>query len=219
MRETTEARALPLAGLPCIAFDTETTGLDAWDGHCVVQIAWVSFELGSKELPAITSCLVDPHRPVPTQASDVHGWTDARLDDARRAGQLQEMRDVLPVFLAACRGRFVLAYNLRFDAQMLLAAMGRPRPAPDWQPFGLDPMLWARRLLRAPNFRLGTVAAECGVDLTAWHDAGADTCAAALVASSLLPLLESEGIKTLGGAVDLQQTMAREAERSYRRRR
>lgn len=214
-----DLRRLPLAGLRCTAFDTETTGLDAWDGHRIVQIAWVTYELGSKELPQVTSYMIDPHRPVPTQASDVHGWTDARLDELRQAGHLREAVDVLPEFFAACRGGITLAYNLRFDAQMILAAIGRPRPAVDWHPAGLDPMLWARRLLRVDNYRLGTVAAHCGVDLFGWHDAGADTAAAALVGSALLPLLESEGITSVGDALDLQRAMAKEAERSYRRRR
>src|SRR5436190_1058483 len=66
-----------LARRSLVAVDLETTGFVAAEGHAVIEIACVVIEDGT--LTSEWSTLVQPLRPVPSAARDVHGIDDAML--------------------------------------------------------------------------------------------------------------------------------------------
>jgi DNA polymerase-3 subunit epsilon/CBS domain-containing protein len=68
--------AAPLLALDAVAFDTETTGLDARVAH-VVQIGALRLRKGVIVEAEQFERLVNPGRPIPPIATGVHGITDA----------------------------------------------------------------------------------------------------------------------------------------------
>jgi DNA polymerase-3 subunit epsilon len=212
----------PLDSVPLVVFDTETTGLDPWDeGHRVVSLAMVHATLDGAETRDVLSAVVDPERSVPAAAAAVHGFTDAWLAEQRAKGELPRWAEIQPRVAAGMRGRLPMAYNLRFDAQMLRAALGRPRPPADYTPPGLDPRLWAAALWPGERQRLDDVCRRLGVELHDWHNALADTHAALAAARAMLPLLRAAGhpMDTVGDAYALQRRFAAEVEAAYTNRR
>jgi DNA polymerase III subunit epsilon len=107
-------RALPETVF--VAFDTETTGLDAKAGR-VVEIGAVKFTkdclLGTFEE------LMDPGMPMPKEASDINGITDAML-----AGH-DGAELVMPRFLAFAEGSVLVAHNAPFDIGFKNEELGR----------------------------------------------------------------------------------------------
>ncbi len=162
--------------LPIVAIDTETTGRD----HAVdrvVEVACVRWERG--EVTLRKSWLVNPGRPIPKEASDVHGISDDDVKDA------PPFAAIVPELLEALSGAIPLAYNAEFDRKQLMAELGRiaalqaPPPAFQKNVEWIDPLVWARELQKLEKSRaLGDVAARLGVELTQAHRATADAEAA-----------------------------------------
>lgn len=165
-----------VADLPLVAIDTETTGRDpALDR--VVEVACVRYERG--EITLRKSWLVNPGRPIPKEAFDVHGISDEAVQDA------PAFAAILPELLEAMAGAIPLAYNAEFDRKMLTSELGRlpapasPPPAFQKQVEWIDPLVWARELQKTEKSRaLGEVAARLGIELTNAHRATDDSEAA-----------------------------------------
>ena len=162
--------------LPLVAIDTETTGRDPSTDR-VVEVACVRWERG--EIVLRKSWLVNPGRPIPKEAFDVHGISDEAVADA------PPFAGILPELLEALSGAIPLAYNAEFDRKQLMAEMGRlPMPASlppafqknvDW----IDPLVWARELQKLEKSRaLGEVAARLGIEISQAHRATDDAEAA-----------------------------------------
>jgi DNA polymerase III subunit epsilon len=100
-----------------VVVDTETTGTSRSDDQ-IIEVGLVRFEYGEAtgEVSRITdvySGLEDPGRPIPPEATAIHGITDAmvagqRLDDGRIAALLNG-------------ASFVIAHNAAFDRPFLEA--------------------------------------------------------------------------------------------------
>jgi DNA polymerase-3 subunit epsilon len=106
-----------------VLLDTETTGLDPALGHRVVEIA--AIELGN-DLPTgkFFHRLLDPERPVPAEATAIHGFTDADLKGKPR------FSEVVQDLLAFLGSDPIIAHNAPFDFAFLdaeLAICGLPR--------------------------------------------------------------------------------------------
>ena len=86
--------------------DTETTGLDGYAE--IVQVAVVD-----RASDVLLDSLVKPTRPVPAEATAVHGISDGDLLDAHTLIQIdQQLKTTL-------EGRFVAVYNADFDFRVL----------------------------------------------------------------------------------------------------
>jgi DNA polymerase-3 subunit epsilon len=162
--------------LPIVAIDTETTGTDPSSDR-VVEVACVRFERG--EVVSRKSWLVNPGRPIPKEAFDVHGISDEAVKDA------PDFAGVLPELLEALHGAIPLAYNAEFDRKMLMSELGRlshpasPPPAFQKNAEWIDPLVWARELHKLEKSRaLGDVAQRLGIELTNAHRATDDAEAA-----------------------------------------
>src|SRR5262245_2425162 len=105
-----------LDDLPIVAIDTETTGRDSSVDR-IVEIACVIWQRG--EVIARHSWLVDPERPIPQEAFDVHGIGD---DDVRGKPTFAA---VAAEVMAALGSAVPLAYNAEFDRTILLAELAR----------------------------------------------------------------------------------------------
>jgi DNA polymerase-3 subunit epsilon len=101
-----------------VLLDTETTGLDPALGHRVIEIAAIEL---NNDLPSgeFFHRLVDPGRPVPAEATAIHGFGDADL-----AGQ-PRFAEVAPGFLAFLGEAPIIAHNAPFDFAFLDAELLR----------------------------------------------------------------------------------------------
>jgi DNA polymerase-3 subunit epsilon len=165
-----------VADLPIVAIDTETTGRDPSTDR-VVEVACVRWERG--EIVMRKSWLVNPGRPIPKEAFDVHGISDEAVKDA------PAFEAILPELLEALAGAIPLAYNAEFDRKQLMSELGRvaaptsPPPAFQKSAEWLDPLVWARELQKLEKSRaLTEVAARLGIELTQAHRATNDAEAA-----------------------------------------
>lgn len=194
-----------VADLPIVAIDTETTGRDPASDR-VVEVACVRWERG--QITLRKSWLVNPGRPIPKEAFDVHGISDDAVKDA------PAFAAIVPELLEAMTGAIPLAYNAEFDRKMLTSELARlaasPTPPPAFQKNveWVDPLVWARELQKLEKSRaLGEVAARLGIELNQAHRATDDAEAALNVfikfqADTRLP-------KTYGAFLNEQRRLGR----------
>lgn len=207
----------PWLDLPLAVIDFETTGRDA-DHDRVIEVGIVGFDRG--EVSFREGLLVDPERPIPKEAMEVHGITDDEVAGAPK------FHEALPRILELLEGRLPIAYNAGFDRGFLHAearrALGRlPEgvPAFDEAVVWIDPLVWAREILEdvmKAKKRLGEVAAFLNVPLENAHRAIGDAEATGHVLMRLAPKMPS----TYSELIRLQQrfgAMQDQAMRRFRR--
>jgi DNA polymerase-3 subunit epsilon len=163
--------------LPIVSIDTETTGRNV-DTDRIVEVACVFWRGG--EIAGEKSWLVNPMRPIPQEAFDVHGISDDLVRDQPEFGA------VASEILAAFGDCVPLAYNAEFDRRFVFAEMelagklGGDLPPPvrrktEW----IDPLVWAREIHAHERSRsLGDVCERLGIQLTQAHRATFDAEAA-----------------------------------------
>ena len=101
-------------GQRLVAVDTETTGLDPNDG-ALVEVATVTLEDGQTR--ETWSSLMQPGRPIPPDATAVHGITDAMVAAAPApAGVIAELR-------RRCGDATLVFHNVSFDLPFLNAEL------------------------------------------------------------------------------------------------
>lgn len=171
---------------PGLAFDTETTGVDAHTDRIVTAaIAHVT----PGKPPVITQWLIGPEMDVPTEAALVHGWTTeriaARLNGAPAARLIDGHIDYLTRqdALTQISGYLacaitdevpVIAANAAFDLTLIEAELDRNNlPTLSSRPGGItgvvDPMVidkafdpFRKSCYRAPGCNVDTKHHECG---------------------------------------------------------
>ncbi|MEX0693039.1 MAG: 3'-5' exonuclease, partial [Rhodospirillales bacterium] len=99
--------ALPLASLPAIVLDTETTGLDTLNDR-IIEIGAVRIRNGV-QLDETIAAFIAPGIPVPPKSTAIHGIRDADLADA------EPFADVMARFVAWAGSDVVIGYSLGFD--------------------------------------------------------------------------------------------------------
>lgn len=131
--------------------DTETTGMSPAQGHVLIEVARVTVVDGV--IGATWTTLVRPSRPIPPDASAVHGITDAMVMQAPEpAAAARQLRD-------ACDGAMLVVHNAPFDLPFVNALMKSAGLAPLWNPV-LDTLGLARGLNEPGSNALGALAAR-----------------------------------------------------------
>jgi exodeoxyribonuclease X len=141
--------------------DTETSGLEA---DCdLLEVAVHLYRACGTDPGARFTTLVKPTKPIPPQASGVHGLIDEDFEDApARADAIHKLCEFIPI------GAVIVAHHAEFDAALLQELT--------------DPFLCSERMARhltpeAPDFRLQTLRYYYGfkhLDVEATHRADAD---------------------------------------------
>jgi DNA polymerase-3 subunit epsilon len=106
-----------------IVLDTETTGLEATEGHRIIEVA--ALELSDRRATGRHfHRYVNPERAIDFAATEVHGLTTEDLADKPR------FADIADELLDFLQGAEVLIHNAAFDVAFLNAELersGRPR--------------------------------------------------------------------------------------------
>ena len=163
-------------------FDCETTGTDVTEGE-IVSLALIRLDGDGREESRYT-VLVRPSRPIPAEATAVHGISDGDVERAPRFAQ------IAPELLALLGEAVFVAHNASFDLGMLRHAFRRE--SIEYRPGATACTLEAFRLLEplADNHRLQTICERRGVVLADAHDAMSDV----LATTALLRVLLDEGM-------------------------
>ena len=172
--------------------DLETTGTSP-ETDRIVSCAIIGLDPDGS-LATTLHAFVDPERPIPAEATRVHGITD---EDAARC---RPFRDHARAVLEAIAGRVLLAYNAHFDVPLLLNELARAG-VPQGPP-AMGCLLHAVQVaypLAPAGHRLPQACALLGLDgPDDAHDAFSDARAAARIADSML----REGLDPTGTVLD-----------------
>ena len=181
---------LPLKELVYTAFDTETTGLEPSKGDKIVAIGAVRIEKGKILKDAIFHTLVNPERPIPPQATKIHGITDEMVKDK------PPLREVLPKFLTFCRDTVLVAHNAAFDLKFLEIEAEKLGLKLDFPV--VDTLFLSYGLFQEFEVHnLDSIAERLGIPVAGLHSALGDALLTAEIYLRLIPYLEKRGIKTL----------------------
>jgi DNA polymerase-3 subunit epsilon len=164
--------------LPIAVIDTETTGRDPQTGDRIVEIGIVVGLRG--EIVKQWNWLVNPERPIPDEAREVHGISD---DDVKDKPTFKEIAAEVALALKGC---IPVAYNAKFDRDFVAAELAKSglvheafppclRTECEW----IDPLVWARELQKyEKGKKLGEVAQRLGIAIENAHRASDDARAA-----------------------------------------
>ena len=185
-----DVNAAPLRTLAYTVFDTETTGLDPLGDEIVAlgAVRIVNMHLLENET---FDELVRPRRPIPPSATRVHGIRPEDVADA------PPVEAVVRRFHAFVGDDVLVAHNAAFDMRFLRTA----EQAADVR-FNhpvLDTLLLSALVHpEHDDHSLEAIAARLGVPVVRRHTALGDALTTAHIFLKLIPLLEAQGLRTLG---------------------
>ncbi len=181
--------------------DTETTGMSPANGAALVEVAHVEVRAG--ELADAWSSLVKPGRPIPPDATAVHGITDAMVADAPApAAVAQRLR-------AACGDRALVFHNAPFDLPFLIALFREAGEPPLLNPI-VDTLGLARGLFGTGSNALGALATRLGLPKETAHRALGDARTTARLFLTLAERWEREkGVRSLAELAAASQDVMR----------
>jgi len=140
-----------------IVLDTETTGLDPFDGHRIVEIGCVEL-LNRIPTGRAWHRHLNPEREVPFQAVEVHGLSYDFLRDKPRFAELADD------MLGFIEGAVLVMHNAAFDFGFLNAELDRlERPPLRWDRV-VDTLALARRRHPGAPCSLDALCKRYGVD-------------------------------------------------------
>jgi DNA polymerase-3 subunit epsilon len=142
-----------------IVLDTETTGLDPYQGHRLVEIGCI--ELVNR-IPSGQTFhrYVNPHRDIPAEALAVHGLTAEFLRDKP---DFEEIVEELIAFIGEAP---LVAHNASFDLGFINAELERAGKVSIARDRLVDTLLLARRKHPAGPNRLDDLCGRYGIDNT-----------------------------------------------------
>lgn len=191
-----------------VILDTETTGLDPSDGHRICEIGCVEL-VGRIETGRTFHAYLNPCRPMPAEAENVHGLSDAFLADKP---VFASVAAELAAFLGDAR---IIAHNAEFDRRFLnweLRNCGH-----DQIPFERvdDTLVLARKKFPGAKHSLDALCSRFGIDLSVRDKHGA-LLDAQLLARVYVELMGGRQIGlSLGQTIQIEETVAVRVERRY----
>lgn len=185
----------PLASLVYCVFDTETTGLDPTGGDEIIQLGAVRVFNGRVLRQESFEQLVDPGRSIPAATIPIHGITPDMVAGRPR------IEAVLPAFHRFAQDTVLVAHNAAFDMKFLQLLEGRTGLRFE-QPV-LDTLLLSAVVSpQQDSHRLEALAERFSIPVLGRHTALGDALVTAEVLVRLIPMLQAQGIHTLGQALE-----------------
>lgn len=189
--------------------DIETTGGVA-GSDAMTEIAIVHVEDG--RIHRRWRSFVNPGRAIPAFITQLTGITDEMVAGA------PHVRDLLPDVMARLDGFVVVGHNVRFDAGFIDYELRRHGFDGLSSPT-VDTLALARRTIaEVPNYKLGTLTRELGLDVERHHRALADATATADLLVHCVKRLEDSGVFTFGALAQYLRTRPIRRKRAARAR-
>ena len=183
-----------LTDLKYTVFDTETTGLNPGGGDEIISIGAVRIVNSRILQEEHFDQLVNPKRDVPWESVKIHGIQPGMLEGQPDIGR------VLPDFYHFSEDTVLVGHNVAFDMKML--EMKQAQTGIKFENAVLDTMLLSALIHPShKNHSLEGIAGRLGVEILDRHTAIGDAMATAGLFLKMIPLLQNQGIKTLGAAV------------------
>jgi DNA polymerase III subunit epsilon len=172
------------------------------DGHTVIEVATVALADGA--IGETWSSLIRPGRPIPADASAVHGITDAMVEGA------PPPETVAAELRRRCGDETLVFHNYPFDVPFLAALLRTGGAAPFYNPV-VDTLGLARGLLGPGGNSLGALAARLGLPREPQHRALGDALTTARLFLALAAQWEQKGeVRTLAELAALSQDTIRQ---------
>jgi len=170
-----------------VAFDIETTGLNAQDNR-MTEIGAVIFSGG--EIKREFNTFVNPHQPIPANITELTGIKDSDVADA------PDEDEALRMFLDFAGDRPLIAHNAHFDVGFMSAAANRHHIK--FSPVFLDTLALSQALLpELKRFKLDIVSNHLELPKFNHHRASDDAMVVARIMAKFLPMLAAQGAHTL----------------------
>lgn len=152
--------------LDFVVLDVETTGLDPRAGDDVIEIA--AQKIHGRDVVGEFVALVKTDKPIPPEATKVHGITQADLE---REGK--DVAAVVPELVTFIGDAVIVGHNIQFDLGFInehLKRLGQPAVTNKY----LDTIEIAKKYLILASYRLSNVAAYLKVPQPSAHRALVD---------------------------------------------
>jgi len=140
-----------------IVIDTETTGLDPYQGHRLVEIGCIEL---INRIPSgqVFHRYINPERDIPAEVTAIHGIDNARVKDEK---VFAEIADELAAFFGDAP---LVAHNAMFDLGFINAEMERCGKTLVARERMVDTLLLARRKYPGGSNRLDDLCARYNID-------------------------------------------------------
>ena len=190
-----------------VAFDTETTGLNATTDR-LTEIGACIFR-GREKIGPVFSSFVDPGMRIPAEITKLTGIRDSDVSGA------PSEKEAVEAFIEYAGGRPIVAHNAHFDMSFLDAVCRRNGII--YNPVVLDTLQISKALLpELKRFKLDVVSDHLGLPKFNQHRALDDAEAAQRIMGELLPRLELRGAKTIDDIEKICRSLKRaENEKSW----
>ncbi len=174
-----------------VVFDTETTGLEPFNGDEITSLGAVVLENGRILDEPLFYQLVNPKRPVSEASQSITGITNEMLYDK------PDIIQVLVDFLKFAGPRILIAHNALFDLAFINKNIGSATGGRIENPV-IDTVLLTSALYYAyGDYSLENLATRFNLNLEGRHNALSDARIAASLFLKLLPELKRKGIDSL----------------------
>ena len=186
--------AMPLRSITYVPFDLETTGLEPNNGDEIIQLGAIRVVRNKLQYNETVDQLVDPQRSLPPIATKITGISAEML-----VGQ-PTVKEVMPEFKAFSEHSVLVAHNAAFDMRFL--ELSELRTGISFKNPVLDTLLLSSVV--HPNLddhTLDGLAERMNIPIVGRHTALGDAIVTAEILIKLIPLLEAQGITTLGEAI------------------
>ncbi len=140
-----------------IVLDTETTGLDPFQGDRIVEIGCVEL-LNHMPTGRTYHQYINPERSMPQEAFEVHGLGDEFLADKPKFAQ------IVDAFLDFIAGDRLVIHNASFDMKFLNAELVRAKRRELPRDQALDTLMIARKRYPGAGNSLDALCRRFGVD-------------------------------------------------------
>lgn len=149
-----------------LVLDTETTGLDPFDGHRIVEIGAVEL-VNHMPTGRTWHQYINPQRDMPQGAFDVHGLSSEFLADKPL------FRDIAADFIAFCEDAKLVIHNATFDMKFLNAELSWAGFAALPNDCAVDTLAIARQRFPGSPASLDALCRRFGIDNSARTKHGA----------------------------------------------
>ena len=196
---------MPLDG-EYIAFDTETTGLNAANDR-LTEIGAVRISGG--EIKEDFDTFVNPGMHIPAEITELTGIRDSDVENA------PDEETALRMFMEFAGDRPVIAHNAHFDISFLTAVCDRHGIR--YAPVVIDTLAMSKALLpELKKYKLDTVSNHLDLPKFNHHRACDDALVAGRIFCKFIPTLKLQGAKTVDDISKICNARRRaEAEKSY----